>query len=288
MKKYLLLLMIPVFFACGREAKKQAAELQSRNDSLMTQTLQKDEAINDFIASINDIQSTLDTIKMKENIISLTTDRGGELRVSAREQIKNDIQTIYSLMLKNRDALHSLQKKLKSSNMQVTELQKLVDRLNKDITLKNAQIEELREKLAQMNIHIEEANLKIDDLSETVKTQSEQIADQSATIEKQTTTINTAYYIIGTAKDLKDKGVIKGSVIKGKVLMDDLNTSEFTMIDIRKTTEIPILSKKAEVISNHPTTAYKLTGDKKMVQALQITDPKSFWSVTKYLVIVTD
>ncbi|MBE0648854.1 MAG: hypothetical protein IH596_13875 [Bacteroidales bacterium] len=288
MKKYFLILLIPVFFACGREAKRQAEELQSRNDSLMTQALQKDEAINDFIYSINDIQSTLDTIKMKENIISLSTDRGGELKVSAKEQIKSDIQTIYSLMLKNRETLNTLQRKIKNSNLQVAELQKLVDRVNKEIALKDAEIEELREKLAKMNIDIEAANMQIDNLSQTVKQQSNKITDQTQTIEQQTTALNTAYYIIGTAKDLKEKGVIKGGLLKGKEMLDDFDKSGFTRIDIRKTTEIPILSKKAEVLSKHPTTSYKLTGDKKLVQALQITDPKAFWSVTKYLVIVTD
>ncbi|MBN1199845.1 MAG: hypothetical protein JXA23_10870 [Bacteroidales bacterium] len=288
MKKYLLLLMIPVFFACGREAKRQAEELQSRNDSLMTQALQKDEAINDFISSINDIQSTLDTIKMKENIISLTTDRGGELKVSAKEQIKSDIQTIYSLMLKNRETLNALQRKIKNSDLKVDELQKLVDRVNKEIILKDAEIAELRDKLAKMNITIEEANLQIDNLSQTVRQQSEQISTQTETIDQQTTALNTAYYIIGTAKELKDNGVIKGGLLKGKELLDDFKKDGFTRIDLRKTTEIPILSKKAEVLSKHPTSSYKLTGDKKLVQALQITDPKAFWSITKYLVIVTD
>jgi len=288
MKKYLLLLLIPAFIACGRSAKKQAEELQSRNDSLMNQTLQKDEAINEFVASINDIQSTLDTIKMKENIISLSTDRGGELRVSAKEQIKSDIQTIYALMLKNKKTLNSLQSRLKGSNMEVSELQKLVDRINKEIVLKNAEIEELRTKLEKMNIVIDEAMLKIDDLTETVESQTERITDQTAKLEAQTKALNTAYFIIGTAKDLKKKGVIKGDFLKGKQLLDDFNKEDFTRIDIRKTTEIPILSKKAEVVSKHPTSSYKLTGDKKMVQALQITDPKSFWGVTKYLVIITD
>lgn len=288
MKKYLLILLIPVFFSCGREAKRQAEELQSRNDSLMTQALQKDEAINDFISSINDIQSTLDTIKMKENIISLSTDRGGELKVSAKEQIKTDIMTIYSLMLKNRETLNALQRKIKNSDLKVDELQKLVDRINKEIVLKDAEIEELRDKLAKMNITIEEANLQIDNLSQTVKQQSNKISDQTQTIEQQTTALNTAYYIIGTAKDLKDKQVIKGGLLKGKEMLDDFSKDGFTRIDIRKTSEIPILSKKAEVLSKHPTTSYKLTGDKKLVQALQITDPKAFWSVTKYLVIVTD
>ena len=133
MKKYLLLLLIPMFFACGRAAEKKAQELQAKTDSLMGQTMQKDEAINEFIRSINDIQGTLDTIKQKENIINLTTDRGGELKLSAKEQIKNDIQTIYGLMQKNKETINALTKKLKSSNLKVTELNKMVERLNKDI-----------------------------------------------------------------------------------------------------------------------------------------------------------
>jgi len=75
MKKYLILLLIPVFFACGRAAKKEAEALKAKNDSLLTQTTSKDEAINDFIKTVNDIQGTLDTIKMKENIITVSTDK---------------------------------------------------------------------------------------------------------------------------------------------------------------------------------------------------------------------
>lgn len=289
MKKYLLLLMIPFFFACGREAKKQAAELQAYNDSLMTQTLQKDQAINDFIASINEIQWTLDTIKTKENIISVSSSQGGELRVSAKEQIISDIQTIYSLMQKNRQTIETLQRKMKNSGMQLEELQKLVDRLNNDLVRKSAEIEELREKLAQMNIVIDEANLKINDLTQTVETQTSKISTQSEIIEKQTNEMNTAYYIIGTSKELKEKGIIKGGLGSKKEVLDDFNKSDFTTIDIRKTTEIPILSKKAEVISTHPTNSYQyVAADKKMVQSIKITDPKSFWSVTRYLVILTD
>ena len=288
MKKFFIILLIPALVGCGIKAKKEAEALKAKNDSLLTQSLQKDEAINDFIASINDIQGTLDTIKMKENIISLSADRGGELRVSAREQIKNDIQTIYSLMQKNKETLASLQKKLKSSNMQVAELQKLVDRINKELAEKNAEIEELKDKLAKMNILMEEATQQIDNLSQTVKTQEEQLTEQTQTIEQQTTELNTAYFIIGTAKDLKAKGVIKGDILKGKVLLEDFKTDNFTQIDIRKTTEIPVVSKKAEVITQHPTVSYKLTGDKKLVQSLQILDPAAFWSKSKYLVIIID
>ncbi len=283
MKKYLLLLLIPVFFACGREAKKKAEELQARSDSLMSQTLQKDEAINEFIRSINEIQGTLDTIKMKENIINLNTDRGEELKLSAKDQIKNDIQSIYGLMAKNKETINALTKKLKNSNMKVDELQKMVERLNKDLAQKTADIEELREKLSKINIAFEKANLKIDTLSRTVKSQDRQLSDQGQTIAEQDAALHTAYYVIGTAKELKKSGVIKS----GEVLAD-FNKDLFTRIDIRKTTEISVLSKKAKILSSHPSSSYKYNGDKKLIQSLQILDYKLFWSNSKYLVIVVN
>jgi chromosome segregation ATPase len=283
MKRYLLLLLIPALFACGRAAEKKAQELQSKTDSLMSQTMQKDEAINEFIRSINDIQGTLDTIKQKENIINLTTDRGGELKLSAKDQIKNDIQTIYGLMQKNKETINALSRKLKNSNMKVDELNKMVDRLNKDLADKAAQIEDLRSKLSKLNASFEMANLKIDTLSRTVKEQGSQINNQSQTLAAQDEALNTAYYVIGNNKELKKNGVIKS----GEVL-SDFNKDLFTKIDIRKVTEISILSKKAKILSSHPSSAYKFTGDKKVIQALQILDYKAFWSNSKYLVIVVD
>lgn len=284
MKKYMLFLMIPLFLACGHAAKEKAKELQARNDSLMNQTVQKDEAINDFIRSINDIQGTLDTIKMKENIINLSTGKSGELKVSAKEQIKDDITTIYNLMLKNKKELATLTKKLRESGMKVAELDKLVARLKKDISDKNTEIETLRDKLAKLNITIEAANLKLDTLTNVVKEQGQQLNQQSQTIAQQETAINTAYYIIGTEKELK-KNMIIGS---GDKIIPDFNKSLFTKIDVRKTLEIPVLSKKAKVLSNHPTNSYKLNGDKKTIQALQILDYKAFWINSRYLIIMVN
>lgn len=284
MKKYLILLLIPVLFACGRAAKKEAEAMKAKNDSLMAQTMQKDEAINEFIATVNDIQGTLDTIKMKQNIINLSTNKNGELKLSARDQIKSDITSIYMLMEKNKKELSDLNRKMKASNMKVTELQKLVDRLQKDITDKNVEIETLRDKLAKLNIIIETANLRADTLSNVVKAQSGRLNEQQQTLAQQEATLNTAYYIVGTAKDLKKNGIIG----KGDKLLSDFNKALFTKVDIRKLSEVSILSKKAKVISNHPTSSYKLVGDKKIIQSLQITDYRAFWSNVRYLVILVN
>ena len=284
MKKYLILLLIPVLFACGRAAKKEAEAQKAKNDSLMVQTMQKDEAINEFIATVNDIQGSLDAIKMKENIINLSTNKNGELKLSAKDQIKTDITSIYMLMEKNKKELSDLNRKMKASGMKVTELQKLVDRLQADIVAKNTEIEGLRDKLAKLNITIETANLRLDTLSNVVKTQSGKLNEQQQTLAQQESALNTAYYIVGTEKDLKKNGILG----KGDKLLGDFNKALFTKVDIRKLSEVSILSKKAKVISNHPTSSYKLVGDKKIIQSLQISDYKAFWSNVRYLIILVN
>ena len=66
------------------------------------------------------------------------------------------------------------------------------------------------------------------------------------------------------------------------------NKTLFTKIDIRNVTEISILSKKAKILSSHPSSSYKFSGDKKIIQALKINDYKAFWANSKYLVIMVD
>ena len=65
----------------------------------------------------------------------------------------------------------------------------------------------------------------------------------------------------------------------------DFNKDYFTQIDIRTTKEIKLYSKRVEVLTNHPTSSYSLVKDDKGQLTLKITNPKDFWSVSKYLVM---
>lgn len=282
MKKYIVILVIPLLFACGRAAKEKAMELQARNDSLMNQTSQKDLAINDFMKSVNDIQGMLDTIKAKQQIISHST-QNGEMKVTAKDQILNDISSMYALMLKDKHEMDVLSHKLKTSGLKLAEFQKMVDHLQQEIAAKDNELSSLRDRLEKMNIAVNTASRKIDTLSNIVQTQTNQLTTQSQTINEQTTALNTAYYIMGTSKQLKEEKIIKG----GKIL-PDFNRSLFTKVDIRDLNKIPVQKKKAILLSNHPSTSFKLNKEGKVVNSIEVTDEKSFWSNTKYLVVVTD
>jgi hypothetical protein len=91
---------------------------------------------------------------------------------------------------------------------------------------------------------------------------------------------------------LKEKGVINkvGGFIglgKSTKLNDDFNKDYFTKIDVSAVSSISIGAKKAKLLSNHPTSSYKLVGEKS-VEKIEILNAEDFWSNSKYLVITIE
>ena len=225
-------------------------------------------------------------IQLRQKRILLTrTQTSGELKRSDKDQIKSDITSIYALMLKDKHQLAVLSSKLKSSGLKLEEFQKLVDHLQSDIKEKDSTLASLRDRLSAMNIQINLANQKIDTLNNVVQNQGQQINSQSQTINDETVALNTAYYILGTSKELN-----KDNIIKGSKLLPDFNKNLFTRVDIRSTKEIPIPkeTKKIKLITNHPPSSYRLITEGKIVKSIVVTDEKAFWSTSKYLVLIED
>jgi len=280
MKKYLaILLFLPFVFSCGES--EEVKQLKAQKDSLQHESDQRDEAINEFIESFNEIENNLLTIKEKENIISVSAANGTETAQNAKDRINSDILAIHDLMEKNKKSLKYLQRKLKKSNLKIAEFQKMISRMEKQLESKGIEIQNLKEKLANMD-------LMVDSLMGNVSRLSTESQQKSDVIKEKTDAMNTAYYAVGTKKELIENGVLTKSGgfigIGTKVkLSDSFNKEYFTQVDIRETDEIEIYSKKAELITTHPG-GYTIEGEKK-ADKLVITDAEKFWSVSKYLVI---
>ena len=69
------------------------------------------------------------------------------------------------------------------------------------------------------------------------------------------------------------------------MLRSNFNKEYFTKIDIRIDKEIKLYSKSAEILTSHPAGSYTLQRDANKQYVLRITNPDSFWSTSKYLVI---
>jgi archaellum component FlaC len=237
---------------------------------------EKDAAIQELVSSFNEIQENLNAIKEKEKIISKVTS-DGDVK-SKEDQIKEDIQSIYDLMGKNKDRIGSLSKKLKNSKLKIEGLEKMIENMQATLSLKDSEIEELKTKIEGLNVELS-----------SLTTNYKAVENES---NQKTEIINTAFYAIGTSKELKEKNVItkEGGIIglgKTTKLSSDFNKEYFTKINIEKTTSINLGAKKIKILTTHPSNSYKLIGEKP-IEKLEINNTKEFWSASKYLVIILD
>jgi len=268
------------FTSCGDDKEKEvnplADSLKGVTSELSGKLNEKEAALQEFIGTFNEIQENLNTIKQKEKIVSNSSSTGD---VKSKEaQIKEDIQAIYDLISKNKNRIGSLSKKLKDSNLKLEGMEKMIENLQNALTQKDEEISDLKSKMESLNIEL--ANLN---------TNYKEVEQES---DAKTEVINTAYYAIGTNKELKEKNVISkegGFIGIGKTskVKADFNKEYFTKVNIEQTTSINLGAKKAKILSNHPSSSYKIVGEKP-VEKIEITNTKEFWSNSKYLVIVID
>ncbi len=267
------------FTNCGgaeKEVNPLADSLNAVNSNLNGKLSEKEEALQDFIASFNEIQENLNAIKEKEKIVS-NISKVGDVK-NKEDQIKEDIQAIYDLMAKNKNRIGALSEKLKKSSLRIEGMQKMIENLQNALNQKDGEISELKTQIEGLNIDISSLKANVEETEKVVAEKTE--------------VIQTAYYAFGTSKELRDKNIItkEGGFIglgKSTKVKDDFNKDYFTKINITNTNVINIGAKKAKIITNHPSSSYKLVGDK-TVEKLEITNPEEFWSASKYLVIVID
>ncbi len=270
-----------VNFSCSgndgeKEANPLADSLAGDNSNLKGQLSEKEKAVQEFVNAFNDIQSNLNEIKEKEKIVVSNT-QSGDVK-SKEEQIKQDIQSIYELMGKNKSRINSLNKKLKNANTKIQGLEQMIATLEAQLNEKDVQINDLKNKIEQLNIELTNLVVNYENLEQENQVKTEKL--------------NLAYYVIGTAKELKDKNITTkegGFVGIGKTteIKKDFNKEYFTKVDVTQVNTIPIGAKKIKILSNHPSNSYKLIGQKP-VEKLEITNAEDFWSASKYLVIVIE
>jgi vacuolar-type H+-ATPase subunit I/STV1 len=291
MKKLLLVLVFPVMIlAAGCNQKnEEITRLKATNDSLVSIVSVKDSTVIDFVNAFNDIQSNLDTIKMKEKIISKTVGGSSEIKTRSKDQINSDINMIYKLQQDNRAMVASLRSKLKTSGVHSVQLEAMVENLNKQIEEKDVQIAQLKDDLAKVNVQVTDLTTKVVDLIANVDNLSTQNSERQQVIDAKTAELNTAYYVVGTTSYLKDNKIItkEGGFIglgKSKELVPEVNKTNFTRVDITNFKGLAIMKDKVTILSSHPKTSYHMTG-KNLSDSLVITNPKAFWSLSKVLVV---
>jgi uncharacterized coiled-coil protein SlyX len=257
---------------------------ERERDSLQIIVNQRDSKISDFLASFVDIEHTLDSINVKQKNIYLKTEKPSDVKAGVVADINREITAINSLMEKNRKKISDLNSQLKTSGGKNKELEDAIKTLNQQLSQKQQELVEMNSKLNILNAEIMQLQASIGFLSVENVTQADMIATETAELHK-------AFYIIGTSKDLEKEKIIdkKGGLLgigKTKELSNDFDATKFNQIDYTQLMSIEINSKKAEIITTHPSSSYRLEKDKDHVKKLIILNAVEFWSASKYLVII--
>lgn len=288
MKKLMVIALIPfVFAAC--ENKEQTArinQLQEEQAMLMNDTRTKDSLINDFMQTLNEIESNLAEIKSTEKLISKETASGTELSRSARQRVNEDIKLINALMAENKEKISSLNSKLRQSNIRIAEFEKMIEATNQQLAIRDKEIDSLKTELSTLNFTIAVLN-------DTINSYANKTVALSTQVTEKTNELNTAYYVVGEKKELIEHNILskQGGLLgigRTQKVAGDVNLDDFTKIDIRNLKSIPLDVKKATVMSVHPAGSYELVGTDKRVNELVIKDPVLFWQKSRMLVISTD
>lgn len=279
MRKVLFLALCSLmFFSCEEGKKTKDLPGLSQKDSLQRIIDQKDNEINDMMGLLNDIEEGFRIISEAENKIVLNKEGEGSDRAS---NIRESMNFIQQKMSDNRELIAKLQQKMRESTVKGEQLKKTIENLVVQLEEKEKVLAALRLELESKDIKIAEQDLAISSLSTDVSSLKSENERQDQTISQQDKQLNTAWYVFGTKKELKEQNIIAG----GKVLQANFNKSYFTKIDIRVDKVIKLYSKSAKILTTHPSGSYTLQRDASNQYVLRVSDPQLFWSTSKYLVV---
>lgn len=285
----------PLVFALGgililgcndkeEQLQKQVAQLQGEQTSLQQSIAERDQNLEEVMHSVNEVYADLEKARVKEGKLSERAGgketQGQVSNTVTRQQLLNNISEIGSTLKENRKRIASLESRMKSFRGEVGSLNKLVDNLKKSL-------EEREQSIALLES-------KVQGLETSVAEQTKTIAEKDGVIDGQQKAINTAYMVVGTRKELKEKGIIndEGGFLWGllgstTVVSSGIDPSLFTPIDKTKDQSISVQGKIEEVLPHRNEQFFATAQPMENSSVITITHPSEFWQ-DRYLVIVVD
>jgi peptidoglycan hydrolase CwlO-like protein len=265
----------------------QIKTLTFEKDNLAVNLQKKDSTVNDLENTFAEIESNMSFIKEKRAQIATIQSEGGK---NKKQMIVENVKLMNTMLEESSKKIAELESKLRASGMSVKAFEKRIQALNETIEAQNNEIAQLKKTIDDKNASLAQFDAQVKKLNSDIKEKVDTITYKQSVIVDKTNKLNTAYYTIGTFKKLKEEGIVnrEGAFLGiggGKAIQGNFDPKKFTEIDIRNTQKIDLKTKKAVVISEHPSNSYKLVEENGQIAYLQIENPAEFWRISKYLVI---
>ena len=289
-------LVVMAGIASMSSCKKDKAEVAKVNqdsidnlaltDSLATIRAEKDTLaalmmeVSDGMNQILDMQNQMSV----ENLNSDSPDK--------KIQLRNNILAIQQGIVEQKQRVAQLEKRLKQSTNYSDAMKKQIASLKQQLDHQESIINSLTAQLQAAHVTIKNLNTKVDSLNTENAHVTSAYNSASARAQEETqrannlvNEMNVCYYVVGSKKELKRQKIIEtGFLKKTRVMEGDFTQSYFTKADKRTLNRIALHSKKAEIMSHHPSGSYVIE-DEGGQKVLKITNPSRFWELSNYLVV---
>lgn len=215
----------------------EVRKLQAENDSLLRVNAQTTADFNEMIQLMNEVEDGFRQIKEAENYLVTQKDANGEVSLTTREQIKNDMTLVAETLQKNKERwLNS--KAAQSKQKPIGCPAKNSDSSPKRNRGKTQLITSLQESLAKRDVRIAELDEAVTNLTGQVEHLTTENEQQKEVLMTQDEALNTVYYALGTNKELKEQKIVEGGGLfsSKKVMEGEFNKNYFTAVDMLQIT----------------------------------------------------
>jgi predicted nucleic acid-binding Zn-ribbon protein len=266
------------------ELQKQLDVVRSEQTSMHQDIIDRDKYFEDVVNSVNSVYADLEKVRTKEaQLVERSGGPEGPIQFAnadSRNRLIENINDIGLALKENRKKIADLQTRTKSFKGQIAGLNTLIGNLKQTL-------QEREQSIAQLEGRVQ-------GLESSVAEKTKVLSEKEALIVDQQHRINTGYFVIGTRKELKEKGIItdEGGFLWGllgstTVMASGIDPSAFTPIDKTTDQTISVHGEIEEILPHRNQESFAMAQPVEDNSSLTILSPGKFWQ-DNYLVIVVD
>lgn len=286
-KTYALLCALLLILTASCVSSSEYDRLQAQYDSIeqVNRQYEKDFEATDSV--LHQMMSFFGDFNQLSYLISIN-DAGTQSYRTAQKRIQENVDEMTQRMVRSQQSIDSLTTSLRASNTKNERLEKLLDRFRLAVDAQKEQLATTQqisiEQAGRMaNLHSTASKLRseVKALNEANAESADQWAEDKARLLEDMYRVR---FCIGSSRDLKELGVMKGKSVN----INQANFDYFTESDSRLMHDLELKSTKAHLHSIHPVNSYEMVKDDKGMLKLVIKDRISFWAYSRTLIVEVD
>lgn len=239
------------------------------------------------IDAIAEIQDSLSAISVGDSAVRiLSRDLQSEQHIAGADgqQALDRIAELRASIQRSKQRIRDLESAIHRRGIQISGLEKMVARLKSTVA-------EKEQAIAGLTGQVDSLKLQVTDLTATVEQSQATIRDRESTLEERRRELATVYYVVGTRKDLTQRGIVafKGGLLGlGRTLQPTgrFDPALFQPLDTDAQTIVNASARKVQVLTPQPPGSYELRTVGNSTE-LHILDPREFRKVRQLVIVTT-